>query len=159
MKKGIALIAVMVIIGVAIFSYVKSRHGVEDVKRIEGVQDNGAYPVTYREYKNNPDWKGGERNPIISPVYFDGVIREAYESAAAIPDVLDHLYCYCYCAQDHGHKSLRTCFTDGHGSGCDICVNEAVLAKRLHDKGYSIKEIREQIDKEFYEPYQSHNHM
>ncbi|MDD5435017.1 MAG: CYCXC family (seleno)protein, partial [Nitrospira sp.] len=79
--------------------------------------------------------------------------RKAYEAAAAIPDVLDHLYCYCYCAEHHGHKSLRTCFTDGHGSGCDICMNEALLARKMHAKGYSIKEIRDQIDKEFYEPY------
>lgn len=116
-------------------------------------------PATYAEYKNNPEWKGGEANPIVSSVYFTGVIRDAYDAAAAIPDVLDHLYCYCYCAEDHGHSSLRTCFTDGHGSGCDICVNEALLAKQMHDKGYSIKQIRDQIDKEFFQPYQSHDHM
>ena len=144
MKKNIILIAVLVLTGITLISCSKSKQANEDSSK---------YPATYVAYKNNPDWRGGETNPIISPDNFDGDIREAYASAAAVPDVLDHLYCYCYCAEDHGHKSLRTCFTDGHGSGCDICMNEARLAKRLHDKGYSILQIRNEIDKEFYEPY------
>src|SRR3972149_11473948 len=93
---------------------------------------------------------------IFPTTYFIGQIREAYAAAAEIPEVLDHLYCYCYCAEDHGHRSLRTCFTDGHGSGCDICMSEAIRARELDKKGYSIKDIRAAIDSEFYEPYEPH---
>lgn len=144
MKKGVTFIVVLAIIAGTIFFYLNSKGDI-------GVAAN--YPRTYKEYKNNPDWNGEETNPIVSPVYFTGKIRQAYAAAVAIPDVLDHLYCYCYCAEDHGHKSLRTCFTDGHGSGCDICMDEAIRARQLHEKGYSIKEIRAKIDKEYYRPY------
>ena len=144
MKKGVTLVAVLVIIGVAIFFYINSKGN------MAGTKD---YPRTYAEYKNNPDWKGGETGSIVPTVYFTGMALQAYAAAAAIPEVLDHLYCYCYCAEDHGHKSLRTCFTDEHGAECDICINEAIRAQQLHEKGYSIKEIRAKIDSEFYRPY------
>ncbi|MCC7201257.1 MAG: hypothetical protein IT393_01130 [Nitrospirae bacterium] len=114
---------------------------------------DSSQPRVYLAYKNNPDWRGGEMGAIVPTVYFTGQIREAYAAAAEIPEVLDQLYCYCYCAEEHGHRSLRTCFTDGHGSGCDICMMEAIRAKELHDKGHSIKDIRAAIDSEFYEPH------
>ncbi|MCC6545331.1 MAG: hypothetical protein IT392_12680 [Nitrospirae bacterium] len=117
---------------------------------------DSSQPEVYMEYKNNPDWRGGEMGAIVPTVYFTGQVREAYAAAAEIPEVLDQLYCYCYCAEDHDHKSLRTCFTDGHGSGCDICMLEAIRAKELNNKGYSIKDIRAAIDNEFYEPYEPH---
>lgn len=144
MKKGVTLIAILVITGVAIYLYLNSKDSI-------GIAAN--YPRTYKEYKNNPDWRGGETGSIIPTVYFTGMARQAYAAAAVIPEVLDHLYCYCYCAEDHGHKSLRTCFTDRHGAGCDICIKEAIRARELHEKGYGIREIRAKIDKEFYRPY------
>ncbi|MBI5193340.1 MAG: hypothetical protein HZA08_07875 [Nitrospirae bacterium] len=148
MKKIISIAMIVIITGAFLFSACSK----------EKAADKNL-PATYVEYKNNPEWKGGEANPIVSSVYFTGVISDAYKAAAEIPDVLDHMYCYCYCAEDHGHHSLRTCFTDGHGSGCDICINEALLARKMHKEGYRIKQIRDQIDKEFYQPYQSHDHM
>ncbi len=144
MKKGVTIAAVLVIIGVAIFFYLNSKGD---------RSGNNNYPYTYREYNNTMDWKGGETDPILSMTYFTGKAREAYAAAAAIPEVLDQLYCYCYCAESHGHKSLRTCFTNDHGSGCDICINEALLARQLHEKGATIKEIRAAIDSKFYRPY------
>lgn len=144
MKRGLTLVVILAVVGVAVFFYINSRDSV-------GLAAN--YPRTYKEYKSNPNWRGGETEPIVPSFYFTGMTRKAYEAAAAIPEVLDHLFCYCYCTEHHGHKSLRTCFTDGHGSGCDVCMGEAIRAKELHDKGYSIKEIRAKIDKEFYQPY------
>src|SRR3990167_7958165 len=93
---------------------------------------DSSQPRVYMEYKNTPDWRGGEMGAIVPTVYFTGQIREAYAAAAEIPEILDHLYCYCYCAEDHDHRSLRTCFTDGHGSGCDICMLEAIRARELN---------------------------
>jgi hypothetical protein len=34
--------------------------------------------------------------------------------AREIPDVLNQLYCYCECDKHRGHKSLLSCYTDGH---------------------------------------------
>ena len=144
MKKGVTIGAVLVILGAAIFIYLNSKGDIAG-------GDN--YPPTYLKYKNNINWNGGEDKPIISSAYFTGMARKAYEAAAAVPEVLDHLYCYCYCAESHSHKSLRTCFTGNHGAGCDICINEAILAREMHEKGHSINEIRDKIDSEFYRPY------
>jgi len=144
LKRVLILSVILGVVGFVVFSYTNRR---DDL----GIA--AAYPKTYREYKSNPSWRGGERGAIVPALYFTGMARRAYESAAAIPEVLDHLFCYCYCTEHHGHRSLRTCFTDGHGSGCDICMGEAIRAKELYDKGYSIKEIRAKIDREFYQPY------
>ena len=131
------------------------KNGVENADK-DAHSSDSSQPKVYMEYKNNPDWRGGEMGAIVPTVYFTGQIREAYAAAAEIPEILDHLYCYCYCAEDHDHRSLRTCFTDGHGSGCDICMLEAIRARDMHKKGYSIKDIRAAIDSEFYEPYEPH---
>ena len=144
MKKGITIIAVLAIAGVAIFFYLNSH---------KGIPAEGDGPPTYLSYKNNMDWSGGETKPIVSTALFTGIARQAYAAAAMIPEVLDRLYCYCYCAEDHGHKSLRTCFTEGHGANCDICINEALLAQKLHEKGAIIQEIRDSIDSQYYRPY------
>ncbi len=153
MNKGLLFI-IVVAIAVSVSAGCR-KQGIgsaeEDIHKSDSSQ-----PVVYLEYKRNPDWRGGEMGSIVPTVYFTGQTREAYAAAAEIPDVLDHLYCYCYCAEDHGHRSLRTCFTDGHGSGCDICMLEAIRAKEMYDKGYSIKDIRAAIDSEFYEPYEPH---
>jgi len=143
-KKGIIFIVVLGVIAGVIFFYLNSK---EDI----GIAAN--YPRTYKAFKSNPDWRGGETGAIVPSVYFTGMARQAYESAAAIPDVLDHLYCFCYCAEEHGQKSLRTCFTDGHGTGCDLCMLEAIRARQLHEKGYNIKEIRASIEREYYRPH------
>jgi succinate dehydrogenase/fumarate reductase flavoprotein subunit len=55
------------------------------------------------------------RTPL-SPALFVGKSAHAHEVAARIPDVLDHLYCYCECDKHVGHKSLLSCFTDGHAA-------------------------------------------
>jgi len=67
--------------------------------------------------------------------------REAYSVAKEIPDVLAQQPCYCYC-QRMGHRSLLDCFRDLHATSCDICINEARLAGRLHQQGKPVEEIR-----------------
>lgn len=68
-------------------------------------------------------------------------IREAYSAAKEIPDVLVQQPCYCDC-QRMGHRSLLDCFRDLHATTCDICINEARLAGRLHREGKTTEEIR-----------------
>lgn len=141
MKKGVIfLLIILVVIGGYLYLNYRGT-------------DKANYPPTYRAYIDNPYWRGGEVRPVVPTIYFTGRVRRAYEAAGTIPEVLDHLYCYCYCAENFGHKSLLTCFTDGHGAGCDICTNEAIRAQDLVAQGYTIKDIRTIIDREFYRPY------
>lgn len=73
-------------------------------------------------------------------------IAAVYEQAAAIPEVLDGLYCHCDCSRHSGHRSLLTCFHDDHGAGCDVCLGEAALAYSMSREGKSLREIRRAVD-------------
>jgi len=48
---------------------------------------------------------------------FQGRVREAYQIAAEIPEVLAGVSCYCGCGKSHGHRNLLDCFVDDHGAG------------------------------------------
>jgi hypothetical protein len=122
---GAALIAVL-----SVYTYNSSRSSVPEVT------DGSAY--VRRETKNT-----------LSPALFVGKIETAYQVAQDIPDVLDHLYCYCQCDKHAGHKSLLSCYTDNHAANCDVCVNEAMDAAKMIKQGYELKEIRRQIDRKY----------
>jgi len=74
---------------------------------------------------------------------------EAYEAARRAPQVLDGLYCHCNCSKSFGHRSLLTCFESEHGSRCDICMGEAMLASQLAARGTSLDQIRKAIDAQY----------
>ena len=73
-------------------------------------------------------------------------VQEVYRMAAAVPNVLDGIYCYCACSEHSGHYSLHDCFSSAHGARCDICMSEAALAYRMTRDGASLDEVREAID-------------
>jgi hypothetical protein len=58
----------------------------------------------------------GETRPTLDPARFVGKAAVAHQVAREIPDVLDQLYCYCGCDKLAGHKSLLSCYTDGHAA-------------------------------------------
>jgi hypothetical protein len=57
-----------------------------------------------------------EMRPTLDPARFVGKAARAHQVAREIPDVLDRLYCYCECDKHVGHKSLLSCYTDGHAA-------------------------------------------
>ena len=85
---------------------------------------------------------------VESAERYDGYprVKQVYEMAAQIPDVLDGIYCHCDCSKHSGHRSLLTCFQDDHGAACDVCLVEAALAYRMTSEGKSLKEIRKAVD-------------
>ena len=94
-----------------------------------------------------------ETRPILTNAVFTGKVAEAYRIAAEIPKVLDSLFCYCYCKKNHNHKTLLTCYTNKHGSKCDICLNEVFYAYDLYNQGKTLDEIVIAVDKKFYRPF------
>jgi hypothetical protein len=76
-------------------------------------------------------------------------VAEVYAMAAEIPAVLDGIYCYCFCNQTFGHYSLLDCFREDHGAGCDVCLNEAVIAYEMTKQGSSLEEIRQAVDERY----------
>ncbi len=62
--------------------------------------------------------KGGETRPVLDPSLFTGMTRAAYAAAKKYPQILDKVYCYCYCDEPpFYHKSLLSCFVTDHGAG------------------------------------------
>jgi hypothetical protein len=57
-----------------------------------------------------------ETRATLDPALFVGKAAAAHKVAREIPDVLDQLYCYCQCDKHMGHKSLLSCYADGHAA-------------------------------------------
>jgi hypothetical protein len=91
---------------------------------------------------------------VLSPSLFtDEKTRAAYQTAKDIPEVLEQLPCFCGCMSSFGHKNNLFCFKDQHGSGCNLCQDIALDARKMHDQGMSIAQIQENI-KTKYSRYQ-----
>ena len=76
-------------------------------------------------------------------------VAETYTMAAEIVSVLDGLYCYCLCRETFTHYSLLDCFKDDHAAGCDVCMDEAILAHEMTQQGRSLDDIRTAIDAQY----------
>lgn len=83
-------------------------------------------------------------------------VREAYQFAAANPEILTQIPCYCGCGS-MGHTSNYACYISGkdsdglitydlHALGCSICVDITQDTMRLLKQGLSPQEIRTYID-------------
>ena len=84
------------------------------------------------------------------------VVSQAYQFAAANPEVLQQLPCYCGCGS-MGHTSNYACYISGvdasgapkydsHALGCSICVDITQDAMRLLKQGKTIPEMRAYVD-------------
>ena len=98
-----------------------------------------------------------ERGVVLDPTLFadkriyDAEARPAYEVARKYPATLDLLHCFCECQESmiHRHKTLLTCFTSKHAAGCGVCMNEAILAGQLKDKGLTDEQIENTVESVF----------
>lgn len=84
------------------------------------------------------------------------VVQQAYQFAAANPDVMQAIPCYCGCGSI-GHTSNYSCYVSGqnadgglkfdnHALGCSICVDITQDAMRLLREGRNPQEIRAYVD-------------
>jgi hypothetical protein len=80
---------------------------------------------------------------------------EGYRIATRIPKVLEAIPCYCGCGKLANHRYLKDCFLNGdgsfdsHGSGCNLCDNEAIDVQKWLDTGMALPEIRRRIDEKY----------
>jgi len=93
-----------------------------------------------------------ETRPVHNPDYYTGVVAQVYRWAEEIPQAFDALYCYCRCRDNPKlkHKTILTCYTDGHASKCSICLKEGQMAWEMTQKGMTPEEIRIAVD-DYYE--------
>lgn len=84
------------------------------------------------------------------------VVQQAYQFAAANPDVMQDIPCYCGCG-GIGHTSNYDCYVsdvdargditfDNHALGCSICVDITQDVMRMMREGKSMPEIRAYVD-------------
>jgi len=83
-------------------------------------------------------------------------VQTAYQFAAANPDLMKQIPCYCGCG-DIGHTSNYSCYVssvddkgtitfDNHAMGCSICVDITQDVMRMLKDGKSPGDIRASID-------------
>ena len=83
-------------------------------------------------------------------------VQEAYQFAAANPNVMKNIPCYCGCG-NIGHTSNYSCYVssvdekgvitfDNHALGCSICVDITQDAMRLLKEGKTVPEIKAYVD-------------
>ncbi len=93
-----------------------------------------------------------ERRPTLDPARFakgyEPEVAVGYAAARRYPATLDKLHCFCECAESpmFHHRTLLTCFTDGHAAACGICLSEARLAAQLKERGVSDAEIKNTVE-------------
>ncbi len=87
------------------------------------------------------------------------VVQQAYQFAAANPEILEQVPCYCGCGS-MGHTSNYACYFSGensadslafepHALGCSICVDITQDTMRLLKQGKEVTEIRAYIDETY----------
>lgn len=82
------------------------------------------------------------------------VVRDAYRFAAANPDALKQIPCYCGCG-GMGHMSNYNCFweeggqMDTHALGCGICVDIAQDVLHGLSRSQSLATTRAQVDADY----------
>ena len=83
-------------------------------------------------------------------------VQQAYQFAAANPDLMKQIPCYCGCG-NVGHTSNYSCYVsavdenggitfDNHALGCSICVDITQDVMRLTRQGKSPGEARAIVD-------------
>jgi hypothetical protein len=93
-------------------------------------------------------------------------VQQAYQFAAANPDVMKHIPCYCGCGA-MGHTSNYSCYVsdvdsngnvsyDTHALGCSICVDITQDTMRMLTQGKTVPEIKAFVD-QTYSQYGSSN--
>ena len=86
-------------------------------------------------------------------------VQTAYQFAAANPDIMKDIPCYCGCG-NIGHTSNYSCYVagmndkgnirwDNHALGCSICVDITQDAMRLTKEGKSPQAITAYVDKTY----------
>ncbi|MGO0058548.1 PCYCGC motif-containing (lipo)protein [Brevibacillus fluminis] len=101
------------------------------------------------------------------PTFLDKVepqIKDIYQIAAGVQDVLKSIPCYCGCGESAGHLHNGNCFIkevkqdgsvvwDDHGTRCNTCMEIAVISAKMTKDGKTPKEIRTYIDQQYKEGY------
>jgi hypothetical protein len=92
---------------------------------------------------------GAQGRLTLDPNQFVGPAKQAYQVAEKNPALLAQLHCYCGCDRVYGHQNLLDCYRGDHGSKCEICIGEALMAQQLSEQGSPVDQIRDAIRRNY----------
>ncbi len=157
MKKKL-LLAVLLVTGLAFAALILSRQNqpqtraggpasVKEPMAASPPRSSAAAKMVPAYFKTAPSLTSLAKT--LPPEQFSGKAREAYQAVRMIPQTIAQMPCYCHCDQSIGHKSLHSCFEDGHATSCATCIDEALRVYKLQKSGLPAQQIRERIIAEF----------
>ena len=86
-------------------------------------------------------------------------IASHYRFASRHQTTYRNIPCYCGCASLLGHRHLADCFLlpggDGwepHASGCEVCITESTMVRRMLGRGLSDHEIHDRVVARYESP-------
>lgn len=74
---------------------------------------------------------------------------KSYEAARAVPEVLEHMPCYCGCFSNSGHRNNLDCFKDNHGETCALCRTIAIESRAMSEQGMATEQINIAINEKY----------
>ncbi|WP_173917871.1 PCYCGC motif-containing (lipo)protein [Halobacillus sp. Marseille-Q1614] len=91
-------------------------------------------------------------------------MQNIYMAVSQHKELLEQIPCYCGCGDSVGHRDNYDCFVhkngedgslvwDDHGTKCGVCLEIAAQSIVDYQDGKSVKEIREDIDKQYEQGY------
>jgi cytoskeletal protein RodZ len=96
----------------------------------------------------------------FSPARPADQVRNAHYFAAKYPDVAQYVPCFCGC-ETRGHTGSDDCFVQSrdaegrvtswepHGVSCQVCIDVANDASRMHASGATVTQIRTAIENKY----------
>ena len=91
--------------------------------------------------------------PILRADQFFGSAQLAYQVADKHKDLLKLLFSYGGEDVTDGFTSLYDCFTTDYAADDPLCQDEAILAGKLYDQGFSVARIQQIVDQKFSPAY------
>jgi hypothetical protein len=86
----------------------------------------------------------------LEPASFkDPEVQKSYQAARDVPQVLEHMPCYCGCFANSGHRNNLDCFKDNHGEHCALCRAIAVESKAMNEQGLPLEQINIAINEKY----------
>jgi uncharacterized protein with PCYCGC motif len=119
-----------------------SAHG-RELSELEGIVYSTDIPPYAIEVAPNAEIPP----PLRGDQFTDPDVQELYRAAFLLRRLLIQLPCFCACHERAGHKSLYACYVAAVGSACysaecEVCLDEARIAKSMAEKGASVEDIR-----------------
>lgn len=105
--------------------------------------------------------------PVVrEPADTEQAIRAVYEFAAAHPEILRYMPCFCVCGKTKGHRSNEQCYItsrtktsvvwNDHAAGCPICLGVARDARAMFLEGQDVRAIRRAIEESYAHKFANH---